>query len=404
MCDTLGTILPGKAIFAKNSDRSPNEAQALVFYPAAHQDSAELEATYIRIGQVENTFACLLSQPTWIWGAEMGVNEHGVCIGNEAVFTKGAYGKTGLTGMDLVRLGLERGASAPETRDVIIGLLEQYGQGGNCGYDHRFFYDNSFLIMDREQVIVLETAGRNWTYKSYDQASLSNRLSIGTEGDAYSGGRVVDFRGKYSDPLFTHFSGSASRWEQTCNAIGTARDVGAMFKVLRQHDPKTVDPFCQAALGSPCMHAGGLVGDHTTASMVVQLDREIKVWFTGSSTPCISLYKPWKFGTPLVNPISNRLGEGCEAYWYQRELFHRTVIGRGLPEAYYQERDALENSWLDASADCNDWSELSRKALAEEADFYTRWAGQAAGDSCGSWFFKRYWQKKTDRLMGNGAS
>jgi hypothetical protein len=27
------------------------------------------------------------------------------------------------------------------------------------------------------------------------------------------------------------------------------------------------------------------VGDHTTASMVVELDNEIKVWLTGSSTP-----------------------------------------------------------------------------------------------------------------------
>lgn len=41
-----------------------------------------------------------------MWGAEMGSNEHGVCIGNEAIYTK-LLGENGdqeqLLGMDLVR-------------------------------------------------------------------------------------------------------------------------------------------------------------------------------------------------------------------------------------------------------------------------------------------------------------
>ena len=45
--------------------------------------------------------------------------------------------------MDLVRLGLERGRTAEEARDVIVQLLETHGQGGNCGLSHPFYYQNA---------------------------------------------------------------------------------------------------------------------------------------------------------------------------------------------------------------------------------------------------------------------
>lgn len=50
------------------------------------------------------THAVILSRPSWLWGAEMGANEHGVCIGNEAVWTKEPVGEgEALLGMDLLR-------------------------------------------------------------------------------------------------------------------------------------------------------------------------------------------------------------------------------------------------------------------------------------------------------------
>lgn len=125
MCDTLGVILNGKALFGKNSDRSPNEPQVCEYNAARDAYEPMVKVTYLTIEQVSHTHACLLSRPIWMWGAEIGVNEHGVCIGNEAVFTKGAYAKSGLTGMDLLRLGLERGASAAEARDVRNQKLKQ---------------------------------------------------------------------------------------------------------------------------------------------------------------------------------------------------------------------------------------------------------------------------------------
>jgi len=61
-----------------------------------------------------------------MWGAEIGANEHGVVIGNEAVFTRQPYAKTGLTGMDLLRLALDevnRGFELMEAQDGIRSVI-----------------------------------------------------------------------------------------------------------------------------------------------------------------------------------------------------------------------------------------------------------------------------------------
>jgi len=98
MCDifvALGNaISDGSVIFGKNSDREPNEAHELVLIPHAHHEEGEnLSCTYINLPQVKEINAVLLSKPFWIWGAEMGANEHGLVIGNEAVFTRVPYDK-----------------------------------------------------------------------------------------------------------------------------------------------------------------------------------------------------------------------------------------------------------------------------------------------------------------------
>jgi hypothetical protein len=124
-----------------------------------------------------------------MWGAEMGANEHGVVIGNEAVWTTEPCAETGLLGMDLVRLGLERAATAGEALQLIVDLMEAYGQGGNCAEHFSFNYHNSYLIADQEEAWVLETAGRYWVAEKITSGtrSISNSLSIHGKAEATRG-------------------------------------------------------------------------------------------------------------------------------------------------------------------------------------------------------------------------
>ena len=239
MCDTMGFFHEGSAIFAKNSDRSPNEPQVLEYIPAKDHDETELKVTYTTVPQVPHTKAILISRPVWLWGAEMGVNEDGVCIGNEAVFTKGAYHKENdtLIGMDYLRLALERASTAKGAVDVITELLPVYGQGGNCAYDHKFYYDNSYLIMDRHHIFILETADKEWTCEEVDRGSISNRLS-----------QDKAFARKHKDPVYSTFSGSGDRLKQSSTCLVGATSVQDMMKALRTHAPGVKNPFAEGTV------------------------------------------------------------------------------------------------------------------------------------------------------------
>ena len=190
----------------------------------------------------------------------MGVNENGVAIGNEAVFTKMEASKQpGLIGMDFLRLALERSKSSEEALHIIIDLLGRYGQSGNCAVDHQLIYHNSFLIADRKEAWVLETAGKQWAaLKVQDYYSISNKITIGAKWDLASEDLVrialdrnwcknkadFDFGKCYSDFIFSTFSRAQHR--RTCSYDFLKHhagdiDVASMLSLLRLHDPEKKD-------------------------------------------------------------------------------------------------------------------------------------------------------------------
>lgn len=361
-CDCFVSVPPASAIpaviFAKNSDRPRDEVQEVVFVPAGtHAPGSRLQCTYIEVEQVAKTHAVILSRPSWLWGAEMGANEHGVCIGNEAVWTKEPAGEgEALLGMDLLRLALERSSSAQEAVQVITGLLERYGQGGSCREDPTpFCYHNTFLLADRTEAWVLETAGRLWAAQRIQEGArnISNQLSIGTDISAehpalrahaqaqgWWGGRgPFDFARVLSLPqqpvrmeaAKARFRAGRELLQQLQGGI-TAE---AMMGILRDQ---------QRGI---CMDSGGF---RTTASMVSVLPRDparpCVHFLTATPDPSRSVFKPFIFGAgaaqapQVLSPTFGAQDPVRTAPRFQTRVDRRHALYRGHQEALgLMERD-----------------------------------------------------------------
>ena len=358
MCDTLAVgpsyTADGTSIFGKNSDREPDETHLVVSNPGAeYPEGKNLKCTYITIPQVRSTHATVICKPFWIWGAEMGVNEKGVVIGNEALFTKIRPEKQpGLIGMDLLRLALERGASADEAAEVIIDLLGHFGQAGPCGYrDKKLAYMNSFIIMDREHMIVLETLGRDYALRHRkDYAVISNGFTLTTDWERSSLPPGTDMTAK-TDPLITYFAGSSWRRGSIERGILDGRGrftIQDAFSLLRSHAGDR--PF-RGFNRDVCMHACDplIRRSETTGSLVVELhprDR-LKIFVTAGSAPCLTPFKPFLPAAPWEGAGRGGAFYTEDSTWWSHEAMHVNAMLR--PHAYRasitEKIRAMEEKW-----------------------------------------------------------
>lgn len=375
MCDTFAALSAqtarGATLFAKNSDRERNEAQVLEVHPRRRRsDSGQMRLTYQSIPEVEETHAVLISRPFWMWGAEMGANEHGVVIGNEALHARtGAQRRQALTGMDLLRLALERAATAAQAVEVIITLLEQYGQGGDCGHLNRFYYNNGFIIADADEAYVLETAGRWWAVQQVRATrSLSNAYSITTDHDRISPALMdqaraegwldrdgrLDVAGALLDETRDAASfgrGRCARGQALLDQGAPRLDPAAMMAILRDHGDAPDWSPASTTGRTICMHAAeGARRSQSVGSMVSEIRPSRTVhWVTGTSAPCLSVFKPVILGLPLPD-CGPSPTDTCDAesLWWRHERLHRAMLadhaaGHTLIAA---ERDALEAEFL----------------------------------------------------------
>ena len=253
------------------------------------------------------------SRPTWLWGVEHGLNEHGVAIGNEKIWTTGRPRDRApaLLGMDLVRLGLERAESADHALAVMSELIETYGQGGSGERDTVEPYDSSFLIADAHGGWMVETCDRTWVAQPVGAgAAISNRISIerhwtAASPDVPAGANFQSWRHPRTPTTIADHRLVATR---ACVAEGPRTTANSVVATLRDHghgpwgaplgpagstSPLPTDPGDDHRGVTVCMHVRGYQA--TTASMVCCVDPNPANGaraYVALGSPCVSVYVP----------------------------------------------------------------------------------------------------------------
>lgn len=281
------------------------------------------------------TRSVILSKPSWMFGAEMGSNDAGVVIGNEAVWSDYKSNESDvkrLLGMDLLRLSLERSISAKNAVDVITDLLEKYGQGGPCAENEPgFSYFNSFIIADPIEAYVIETAHNVWAVERVSSGfrNISNTYSIQTKIDFHSsnlfnaakstgkwdGSSQLNFAavfGTSSDGTVSKGDGRFSSGRSLLKKYtqGKSFDVNSMMMILRDETSgicrDCYDPFPTAS---------------SQVSLLSSTRKSIH-YFTGTPDATVSVFKPFIFSQKSNIQLTN-LTKSMESEDGKHELYKK---------------------------------------------------------------------------------
>jgi secernin len=333
-CDTMvavpGATRHGQTLFAKNSDRPREECQPLVQRARQnHAPGATVRTQFLELPQAPVTYRHVGSRPYWCWGYEHGFNEHQVVIGNEALQSRlPAYDEPKLVGMELIRLGLERGRTAAEAIEVMTSLIERYGQGKFKNDAGARTYDNGYIVADPREAYVLETAGHEWAVKrvsgaigisntrslfdNYDRVSATAEPRAREQGWWAGGAGRFDFTRAYDTPPKPDGTPArvVLRGVRSCAVLGRHQgeiDVRTMMATLRDHsdgtNPDEAPPNVIPDAPSICMHYGRNVQDeargqaygNTAASLVADLCADgsgLPVYWCSFYSPCLGIFFP----------------------------------------------------------------------------------------------------------------
>jgi dipeptidase len=282
---------------------------------------------------------------------------------------------------------LERAASAREAVDVITGLLETYGQGGNCVQNGHLYYHNSYLMADARECWVLETVDRHWAARRVQPIyTISNLLSLTESWDLSSTGLEdyllenklagskdqIHLSKNLSDLIYTTFADGKRRCSRSHQLL--ERDQGqireeTMAEILRDHGGK-LDPTPGITGAVICMHAslGPIRGSQSVGSLIASLQVSSPLIFaTGTSAPCTGIFKPVWVDAPLeLTPRPEGKSDPDSLFW-SHERLHRAVIGN-FPDriaAYQSEKRALEDEFTRGARDLHGAARTVRQEFSK---------------------------------------
>jgi hypothetical protein len=180
--------------------------------------------------------------------------------------------------------------------------------------------------------------------------------------------------------------------------------------ILRGHEEKisknNKELYCNS-VGSICMHAGGMIGDHTTNSYIGVLNKDHQMYYTtAASTPCLMPYRPLVIDDDM--PISSD-EEKALKLWLNNERFVRYIrAGQIDKQKFIEERDAIEKNifseeYIDFKK--SDKIEKIKKTWIDIDNLINKYLITLKGIDfdfkSGSHKFRKYWKKRTSILFKN---
>ena len=339
---------------------------------ASYQDSRSTGCQYVSIPQSRSTLAHIGSRPYWCWGYEHGFNENQVVIGNEALHSKLPIAtEPRLIGMELVRLGLERGRDAAQAVEVITSLVSEYGQGKFEAPDLRS-YDNGFIVADPNEAYIIETAGHEWAVKRVESTvGISNIYSLGTDWDLLSpdakskavaegwsdvSSSQFDFSEAYSEHTDSKPGRSSERRARSCTLLQQNThgiDARTMMDVLRDHsDGSSPGEEIRTQISSTrsiCTHYSSSVDGNTAASLVADLCADgsrIPIYWSSFYAPCLSVFLPIFIEGKIPGELSigNKNPSADSPWWVFRNLEHKIRRGNEIDLTIV---DQIRSEWVD---------------------------------------------------------
>ena len=296
----------GQTLFGQNCHRPAGEALALRRVPGkAFAADETVKTAHAELPQARQTNTVLGAQAPGEWGYLHGVNEHQVAAGCASWHSQFLGTGRGLLGDDLVRLVLERAASARQAADVLTDLVRRCGQAGG---------DHVFLLADPAEAFAVEAAGDAWAVQEIQQVRAASdvavirqdwdRIAPGLAGRAIErlwwpeDGSKLDF----VSALCEEPTGRASalrRWGRATLLLEQQNghiDAAFLRRLLADHYEGTryeVDPLDAPGPVTPlCQHAPG---GATAASFVVALTADaawVPVVWCAFGPPCLSVHFP----------------------------------------------------------------------------------------------------------------
>jgi hypothetical protein len=345
MCDSFvalgNSTASGSVLLAKSADTEVNEAEHVALYPRrVYGDGALVRITHRTIPQTPTTHAIILGRSFWAWGAELGCNEHGVAVGNEAAFSNQKHDGDGACCLDLLRIAVERGATAREAVDAVGAVVEAFGQGGNCQMMGNFPFDTGLLIADRHEAWVVNCAGKHWAARHVeDVMAISNRYQITDDWNLSSltaeNGAKPSFRAGFVDEQREQ---ECAAFQRECRALQLLQEskgritVRTMADILRDvgEDPDAYDIPEDKLPTRICMHAGPYEERfwHATGAMITDSsDQGVVVWMTATSATDLSCFKPLFFDAAMPDMGPSPGGTYTEgSLWWKHERLHRRAV------------------------------------------------------------------------------